>query len=138
MRTWSDSQSTSLIWINIPLGYYHIYATDLAACNDTIDIILSCSDGDPCTIDECSGACSHSFKCEDNDPCTEDFCQPDGECSNQSLVCDDGDPCTQDDCLGGSCQNVAVDCADNNDCTVDQCFNGNCMMGGYQDTDDTN
>lgn len=125
-RTRNYTQSTDITWTGIPLGDYHLLATDNAGCSDTVDITLSCSDGDPCTNDLCTGSCTHTLKCNDNNPCTEDFCQVNGNCSNIPINCDDGDPCTADACVNGNCQHTAVNCADNNPCTVDQCLSGNC------------
>jgi len=125
-RTRNYTQSPDIVWTGIPLGDFHLLATDNAGCSDTVHITLSCSDGDPCTNDNCTGSCTHSFKCNDNNPCTEDFCQVNGDCSNLPINCDDGDPCTTDACVNGNCQHTAVNCADNNPCTVDQCLSGNC------------
>ncbi len=120
------TQSPDITWTDIPLGDYHIIATDNVNCTDTVHVTLTCSDNDPCTNDLCSPTCTHPYKCEDNNPCTEDFCQTGGICQNQPIVCNDGDACTNDACVGGNCQFTPVNCADNNPCTVDQCFSGNC------------
>lgn len=127
IATWSSAQGSNIEWTDIPLGNYHIYATnDFASCSDTFGVSLSCSDNDPCTNDHCTGGCSHSPKCEDNNPCTVDFCQAGGVCLNQPIICNDGNPCTSDACVGGNCISTPINCADNNLCTVDQCFNGSC------------
>ncbi len=126
IATWSDSIGSAITWNDIPLGTYHIFATDLAGCSDTADVILSCTDNDPCTVDSCDGGCSHSYKCEDNNPCTEDYCQGNGQCANNALICNDGNLCTADACVNGNCVFTPINCADNNACTVDNCFSGNC------------
>lgn len=126
IATWSDSLGSAITWNDIPLGTYHIFATDIAGCSDTADVILSCTDNDPCTADSCDGGCSHSYKCEDNNPCTEDYCQGNGQCANNALICNDGNLCTNDACVNGNCVFTPVNCADNNACTVDNCFSGNC------------
>lgn len=128
IATWGYLQGENIVWNDIPLGDYHIYATnDFASCSDTFDITLSCSDNDPCTIDNCVGGCSYLPKCDDGNPCTNDFCQANGTCLNLPLVCNDNNPCTADQCSGGTCIHNPRNCADNNPCTIDQCVSGNCV-----------
>ncbi len=66
---------------------------------------VSCDDGNPCTVDGCTG----------------------GQCSwstQAGLLCDDGNACTQGDaCQGLKCVGGATkpDCDDKNACTTDAC-----------------
>jgi hypothetical protein len=65
-----------------------------------------CSDGNPCTIDECRGQSSEKFcvwtlnQCDDGRSCTADLCHVAGGCmnvlENPSTSCDDGHACTDD------------------------------------------
>ena len=87
-----------------------------------------CSDNDSCTVgDVCAlGACVSGKKvdCNDGNPCTMDACSG-GVCTHAPAAgsCDDGNPCTTSDaCSGGTCKGtVALDCNDDNVCTTDSC-----------------
>ncbi len=84
----------------------------------------SCSDGNPCTVnDYCSGGSCHNGEtcnCNDGNSCTDEECNPDSgietsnqqqDCENSCVVtnntefCDDGQFCngSPDQCSGGSC-----------------------------------
>ena len=92
----------------------------------------SCSDGDPCTVDDiCQlGDCLGTlFDCNDENICTLDQCIPNGglpDCTytpQVNTLCDDDDACTQDDeCVAGSCTGEVVFCSDDNPCTLDECL----------------
>lgn len=99
-----------------------------------------CSDGKPCTMDQCpvpGGTCIHpptpdcctsDMDCNDANSCTVDACNG-GTCQHikqqgcciSDAECDDGVPCTADLCsaLGGTCSNVSINgcCITNDDCT---------------------
>ncbi len=107
---------------------------------------LDCDDANPCTKDIClpGGGCDHEDilgSCTDGDPCTlNDSCQA-GQCvPGPALDCDDGNPCTDDECaLDGSCSNTAntASCDDGNACTEgDHCADGSCVHAGLLDCDD--
>ncbi len=107
---------------------------------------LDCDDANPCTKDIClpGGGCDHediAGSCSDGDPCTlNDSCLA-GECvPGAALDCDDGNPCTDDACdQGGSCahMNNTAACDDGNACTTgDACSNGSCGHAGLLDCDD--
>ncbi len=86
----------------------------------------SCSDGEPCTIDD---VCSSGFCVGDPNPClAPDDCHGDGSCTEgvgcgfptlaNGTPCDDGNACTLDDeCNGGLCgSSSTVTCL-----ALDQC-----------------
>jgi len=94
-----------------------------AACDPSA---ISCSDGNGCTTDECSGgACAHTYapspsccltgsQCDDGSPLTIDVCSG-GTCSNaptagcaSNAECNDGDACTADACVSSQTANVAA------------------------------
>jgi hypothetical protein len=101
---------------------------------------INCSDGDPCTLDLCSGGtCSHpagndGAACSDANPCTaNDACQG-GVCTGGGVApdgtaCNDGQACTSNDrCLGGACTGTSTACDDGNACTqLDGCSGGVCV-----------
>jgi hypothetical protein len=99
------------------------YCTPEEGCTN---IPISCSDGDPCTIDTvdpATGSCTTVLiSCDDNDPCTIDLCDEVGECFSIPIICDDGDECTVDTCItqNGWCTYAPV-CNDDNACTTDLC-----------------
>ena len=75
--------------------------------------------------------------CSDGDPCTDDNCiAPWGSCENPTKA--NGEPCDGEvgECLFGSCQPVIPrcqrdsDCNDGNDCTTDTCPAGFCSFQG--------
>ncbi len=88
-----------------------------------------CFDGDFCTSgDQCSaGACvgKQVVSCEDGNPCTLDTCTPASGCAHEPSAgsCDDGNLCTEgDSCSAGKClPGKAADCNDLNPCTDDSC-----------------
>ena len=112
-----------------------------------------CSDGDPCTQDQCdttTGACSNipfadccekASDCNDGNQCTADVCVVDlGICAHAAIPgccvsnqgCDDGDPCTSDVCdaLTGTCSNGFVPgcCTDDAECaSTEPCVKGQCI-----------
>jgi hypothetical protein len=78
---------------------------------------LACDDGDACTTsDSCGGATcqGQSIDCSDGNPCTLDQCAPDTGCSHvptSGVPCDDGLQCsTGDACLDGECAGDTTDC----------------------------
>ncbi len=98
------------------------------------DVSVSCDDGNPCTIDECSaatGECLHApyLLCNDSNPCTIDECDPvdgnpeDSYCLYVVVACNDGNECTEDVCnqVTGSCMHPPRYCNDENACTLDGC-----------------
>ena len=105
------------------------------ACDKTLGCIYpphsgSCSDGDPCTVnDTCvNGNCSaEKMKCDDKNVCTADKCDPDfGQCVNLPIdaTCDDDDACSVGDaCKFGTCYpgEAILECNDGNPCTIDSC-----------------
>ncbi len=101
---------------------------------------ISCSDGNPCTADQCTpetGECEHTpvnWSCDDGNLCsTGDTCQG-GFCIGTLVDCDDNNPCTVDACqanVGCVHTPVALGCDDSNPCTIgDICFEGICTPGG--------
>ncbi len=99
----------------------------------------SCSDGDPCTVDDvcAGGACAPGTArdCDDGNPCTQDACVPGQGCTWTPLApttpCDDGLRCTTDDVCGvaGICAGTPRMCDDGNVCTRDACdgATGSCV-----------
>jgi len=93
-----------------------------------------CDDGSLCTVgDTCSaGSCASGAPavCTDGNPCTDDQCVPATGCEfpANTLACDDGDLCTSgDQCSGGTCAGTPVDCEDGNPCTDNTCVAGACQ-----------
>lgn len=107
-----------------------------------------CDDQSLCTeLDAClRGACAGVplVSCDDGDPCTLDGCDPaTGACLTLPLGCDDGNPCTRDSCDGrlGGCAHApepdGATCSDGDFCTEgDTCLAGACIPGGPADCDD--
>jgi hypothetical protein len=107
---------------------------------------LKCSDGNPCTLDQCHAVTGCQYEpgndgapCEDLDGCTvNDVCAA-GECRpGGPRPCSDALPCTLDSCdpVSGSCvqSTTALEgspCdADGNVCTeLDACRGGLCVAG---------
>jgi len=97
-----------------------------------------CSDGDPCTIDQCDNfsGCFNTFSvgelCDDGNPCTAfDVCldqDPGGQgCYGfEETDCSDGDECTDNTCDGaGGCNPpTPTVCDDGSACTSDTCDSG--------------
>ncbi len=90
----------------------------------------TCSDGDPCTTDNCQepqGCVSlplSASACDDGNACTGDTCAPGQGCTHSYLntTCIDGNPCTAaDKCKDGVCLGVPSQCDDANPCTDDSC-----------------
>jgi hypothetical protein len=103
----------------------------------------NCADGNPCTLDACSGGtCSHPYDnynwCATGDPCTiDDYCY-NGNClKGPPDACNDYNDCTTDSCdpVTG-CKHAAntVACDDGDPCTVnDVCANKKCTAGTAKD-----
>lgn len=86
----------------------------------------TCSDGNPCTDDNCiqwhcdfptiAGCCLKDSECQDADPCTLDSCVDktcvhlETGCCQSDVECNDNDPCTVDQCVGGVCVHPGGDC----------------------------
>ncbi|MFH1531886.1 MAG: Ig-like domain-containing protein, partial [Pseudomonadota bacterium] len=105
---------------------------DICLVNDHCDqgvcdgVPLPCSDGNPCTDDQCiSGAgCVHQYNedpCEDGNACTTGDACLEGSCLPGQLVdCDDGDACSFDACdpeLEG-CVFTPIECVPGDACTI--------------------
>ena len=114
-------------------------------CLQTCICPPDCDDGEPCTIDLCTGpqaaggGCFYQPNdCDDGTPCTDDICIFGVGCDNAMNgcelaiceICNDMDPCTIDGCMvdgngDGVCTYTRVDeaafCDDNNMCTQDVC-----------------
>ncbi|TNF26106.1 MAG: hypothetical protein EP329_21800 [Deltaproteobacteria bacterium] len=112
------------------------------------DAVVSCDDGEACTVDSCTAAlgCVHEHLngdvCDDGLRCTgEDRCER-GTCVGAPESCDDGNPCTVDVCTeDGGCQHLPAEvaCEDGDPCTVgDSCRDGVCVSGGPNACDDEN
>ncbi|MBI5607274.1 MAG: lamin tail domain-containing protein [Deltaproteobacteria bacterium] len=70
----------------------------------------TCSDGQPCTADNCDDTVTVGDACK-HDPNTLD-----------GLACSDGSACTSGDlCKTGKCSGELISCDDKNACTVDTC-----------------
>jgi hypothetical protein len=87
-----------------------------------------CDDGSVCTTgDHCkAGLCLGTLQtCTDGNPCTEDNCDPLEGCQHppaDGAPCNDGNSCTdQDQCVAGLCLGQASGCDDDNFCTLDTC-----------------
>jgi hypothetical protein len=95
----------------------------------------SCNPGDGACVFApkigCGGNCAKQADCSDGNPCTDDQCV-NGKCAfpANTATCDDTNPCTIGDvCSGGTCKSGGPKgCDDNNGCTNDSCnvANGNC------------
>jgi len=88
--------------------------------------LVSCDDGNVCTIDSCNpvlGCANDPVDCDDGNVCTINSCDPDSGCANDPVDCDDGDACTIDSCdqVSGCDNTIPVDCDDGNLCTIDTC-----------------
>jgi len=87
----------------------------------------ACDDGDPCTVEACSGGqCkAEPVGCDDNNPCTSDACVAEVGCVSTAIPgcandpacigrldgasCDDGNPATSADmCILGSCRGYVL------------------------------
>lgn len=95
------------------------------ACDVTVNHILravTCDDGNPCTIDECSQTCfNFPVDCNDDNACTNDVCDA-GNCLHTPIICSDSSLCTSDDCDAFTgCTFTPVVCDDGNLCTSDNC-----------------
>ena len=140
------------------------YSNLTGACDDGIACTVSdtcaggacagtakkCSDGNPCTIDQCDNlkGCTYTAvvgaSCDDGNLCTTgDKCDGNGSCQAGAVVsCDDLNPCTADVCdlTSGLCKNTSISsaCDDGNACTnKDFCAAGACL-GTAISCDDNN
>jgi hypothetical protein len=100
------------------------FETDPENCGGCL---ISCDDGDPCTVDTCvGGECVNTpVVCDDGNPCTDDACV-EGECVFTPVpgrACDDGNACTANDACDatGACVGTAIVCNDDDPCTTDRC-----------------
>ncbi len=104
-------------------SYFGVQIDDLYVEQECCHSPMDCHDGNPCTVDICTGAsgycgyaamencCVWSFDCDDGDECTMDVCGGDSRCRHVNVCCDsrddcdDGDDvCTYDLCSeGGHC-----------------------------------
>jgi len=112
-----------------------------------------CSDGNPCTIDNCNDSgdtCDHANEangtlCDDGLYCTLGDSCTNGVCAGTARNCDDGDVCTLDSCdedgdacVGDSAAMNGAGCDDGQYCTVgDTCSGGTCT-GSPNQCDDGN
>ena len=114
-------------------------ALEVADALDALDAVdlcknVSCSDGNPCTDDNCAdGTCSHSANllgCDDGNACTSGDTCADGKCSGKTVTCDDSNGCTSDSCdgkIGCVFAPISVTCTDGDACTsADVCAGGKC------------
>jgi len=94
-----------------------------------------CDDGDPCTIDACTGGvCVNTpIDCYDADACTFDHCVA-GVCEYDAVLCDDGDPCSVDSCDPAiGCRNEFPACGVSDGCCAPDCTpstDADCPCGG--------
>ncbi len=113
--------------------------------NGSCSIDADCDEGDPCTVDTCSGftcartltgnCCVQDADCDDDNYCTDDSCVT-GSCTytDNTNACNDDDACTENDqCSSGVCAGTSLACDDNNACTQDTCTDGTCG-NAYQPT----
>jgi hypothetical protein len=116
-------------------------------CNgETDETSTSCDDGNPCSLDGCSGGkCVHlpgAGTCVDTDPCTEDEACVGTGCVGTPTLCDDNNPCTADSCdpiEGCVGKATAGGCNDANACTTGEaCQDGQCLGGQTVGCDDAN
>jgi hypothetical protein len=123
---------------------------DAGVCD--LAVIVSCDDGDPCTVDTCeaaTGTCAHALAptgtaCDDGDACTTaDACDA-GLCLGATVadccgngVCEAGESCACGDCAGESCDDgdacTSGDVCQGGACggatVADCCGNGACEAG---------
>lgn len=114
-----------------------------------------CTDGNPCTVDDCAPAsgcvfaavpngqsCADADLCNGNEACQDGVCTP-----GLTPTCDDGNPCTLDSCSpAAGCQHPAVpgccntdqDCADQDACTLDERCVADACTSSPRDCDDGN
>jgi len=115
------------------------------SCVAQNDNTQSCTDNNPCTVDQClNGKCvSTAIPCDDGNACTTDSCVA-GVCVhiNNFDPCNDNNACTQyDACSNGACKGIPLNCDDNEICTSDYCQNGVCKHDAVSSTiscDDAN
>ncbi len=82
-----------------------------------------------CVVQGSLGVCvGTAYTCSDGNPCTADTCTGSKQgcafapTADAALVCDDANPCTDGDkCAAGACKGAAKPCNDNNPCTSDSC-----------------
>ena len=107
---------------------------------------VDCSDGLPCTADNCDkvkGTCDHpnlgnGSECSDGSLCTSGDTCTEGICGGKTISCNDNNSCTVDSCeLPGGCTATAVDggaCEDGDLCTSgDTCAGAKCSGGTAKD-----
>lgn len=99
-----------------------------------------CTDGNPCTTDECEPTLSvcRNWTVADDTPCRYVF-PNDGLCRNGVCLpdlcigrdCDDGDSCTDNNCIApfGICENPTKDNGEPCDGEPGECIFGNCALG---------
>ena len=91
---------------------------------------ISCSDGNPCTIDTCiNGECYPTpNNCDDNNLCTRDYCSH-GECyhtnTNEGQPCGPNKHCQNGYCVGGTCLPNGESCNPN---SGPKCCCGYCSL----------
>ncbi len=90
-----------------------------------------CDDGDPCTVERCSGGrCTVPPSCDDGNPCNGvETCRPEAGGCVAGVPAPDGTPCADatvcngdETCAGGACvAGPAPLCVDGDTCTADVC-----------------
>ncbi|MSP90537.1 MAG: hypothetical protein EXR79_01840 [Myxococcales bacterium] len=112
-------------------------ATDVCKTGTCGGAPKDCSaSGDACNVGVCTnGACAKSPKpagsaCSDGNPCTLEACSG-GSCKATAIDCSAlADACNDGVCAGGAClkktKNDGTGCSDGNACTDDQCKAGKC------------
>ncbi len=115
--------------------------TDACIGGGCKNIVISCTDGNPCTLDQCNPIAGCQFPdkdCADDDICTEDTCAGNGNCVHVQKTCNDGDPCTNDTCNQITDCTFVYGCEDNNECTFDICNPSEGCQNFSQDCSDGN
>jgi len=120
-------------------------AQDACSAGECSGVLVSCDDGQQCTIDFCTAkdGCMNApavLPCDDGDACTGGDTCHDGKCVGQPLTCLDENPCTTDACdpqAGCTYYQADVECEDGDLCTVgDWCVKGECKPGPASACDD--
>ncbi|KAM9989214.1 hypothetical protein ACTFIY_005261 [Dictyostelium cf. discoideum] len=117
--------------------------------------IVTCDDGNGCTIDSCSNngtcsntiiencvSCNSSFNCITTDFCDPQICSGDPlnlTCINNISMCDDGNYCTTDTCseFCTKCNETAA-CIEKDLCQLTHCSAEGDCMSSYINCDDGN
>lgn len=134
-------------------GFEGAYIDDIVITTGCCAEDIDCEDGNPCSVDKCTGfgkACSYQEKqdccqadsdCNDNNLCTKDSCKKEGgiclfelipECCHTDKDCDDKNECTKDICPndGAICKHLPLCCLIDSDCiSLDKCLKGKCNFG---------